>query len=56
MIVKLSADSPRTGVALHFFPANDIPFYEDELKKVYHKPISGYEQLNCFQKSTRCVQ
>lgn len=50
MIVELNTDSPRTGIASHFHPANDTPIYEEELKKVYRKPIFGYEQFNKFPK------
>ena len=51
MTIKNLTNSPtRTGIPAHFFPANEPPNYEDELKKQYKGPIYGYEQFKRFPK------
>lgn len=51
MSIKNLNDSPtRTGISAHFYPANEPPTNEDELKRLYSGPIHGYEQLKKFPK------
>lgn len=51
MSIKNLDESPvRTGISAHFYPANDPPQFEDELKKQYKGPIYSYEQFKRFPK------